>query len=691
VSGAFLHRHVSPRSVATACALVVMCSLYASCIGAMALRRHWNLESQALDMGYADQVTWNMTQGRLFRFTLFRGPIGAELGQPLPFGPEADRDSLLAFHTEFLFLPLALAYALRPGPETLIVVLTGVLAAGGVPAYLLGHAVLRHRVAALAFAAAYLLAPSIQAANLSDFHVVSMAPVPLLFGTCFLLARRHLLFTATAITAALMKEEVGLLVAMQGIYVALARGERRFGLATACVALAWVAVCVLIIIPSFSGGASSLFAGRYAEAVQHLRRAPLAWMAGQPEWPVPAFTVTYLTGMLAGTGFLALLSPARLALAAPALAINGLSGAAWQHGGGAHYSAEAIPGILFAAAGAVRWLSDPGESRRWRGPRGLRRLVAACFGWGTVGTRTAALSLVVLGASLHHAWTQGILPRDVATLASPTNGRRATLHLLASRIPRDARLSAQSNLFPHLSNRERIYVFPAIEDAEFILVDVAGTSDPLSPDELAREVDALLADPRFELLGGEDGMLLFRAVHSISVGLGMPDVSSPAAPAAPAAPAVLPATFFRFTQPDAAAIFTPAPARFEDLFEVVGYRVRSLPEVNFAFRRAVPTVYVRALRTATPAYRFNTFRLGADGLARIHVAAPPAQLWRPSHGWVPGEVVQLTYPPAQYLPGERLGIGVQIGQDAVAPRLRATSATLQVVDSDRVPVLGTWP
>jgi hypothetical protein len=64
---------------APAFVLAAMMLAYALTAGSMALRRHWNLESQALDMGYADQVTWNMTQGRLFRFTPFRGPIGAEV------------------------------------------------------------------------------------------------------------------------------------------------------------------------------------------------------------------------------------------------------------------------------------------------------------------------------------------------------------------------------------------------------------------------------------------------------------------------------------------------------------------------------------------------------------------------------------------------------------------------------------
>jgi len=121
---------------------------YGLAAGTLALRRHWNLASQALDMGYADQITWNMTQGRLYRFTPFRGAAGSELGRPLEYGPGADRDSLFAYHVELLYLSLSLLYFIHPGPETLIVFLTATLAFGAVPTYLIAQRPLKQRAGA---------------------------------------------------------------------------------------------------------------------------------------------------------------------------------------------------------------------------------------------------------------------------------------------------------------------------------------------------------------------------------------------------------------------------------------------------------------------------------------------------------------------------------------------------------------
>ena len=308
--------------VLAALTLTLLVTLYAGLAGGIALRRHQRLQSQALDMGYAGQVTWNAMRGDGLRFTVFRGQVGAERGQPLQFGPGADRDSLFAFHVELLFFPISLLYRINAAPDTLIVLLTAVLALGAVPVYRIANHLLRHRGAALAFSAMYLLTPSIQAANVADFHAVSLTPTVLLLAFLFLITRRDLPFCLCAAAAAAAKEEVGLLVGAMGLYAWLVQGRRRFGPAVAALAFAWVALCFLVIIPRFSGGAASLFVDRYAEAGRLLRRFPAALLAGRPVLPVPDYTLSYAANLLAGTGFLALFGPLQLALAAPLLAIN---------------------------------------------------------------------------------------------------------------------------------------------------------------------------------------------------------------------------------------------------------------------------------------------------------------------------------------------------------------------------------
>ena len=641
----------------------MLIAAYALTAGRLALYRHWNLESQALDMGYADQITWNNLHGNFFRFTVFRGAVGHEQGRPLAFGQGADPDSLLAYHVELLFLPLAVLYLIHAGPETLIVLLTAVLALGALPAYWIAHRQLDHRGAALAFAAIYLLSPAIQAANLADFHVVSMTGAMLLFAWYFLLRGHTWAFVLTAGLCTLAKEEVGLIVGLMGLYAAFVLRRRLLGSTVAVLAFAWVALSFGVIIPYFSGGRASLFVTRYAEALALLRAYPGELLAGQLGWPVPGWTVTYLQHLLTSSGVLALLGPLQLAVSAPALAINGLSNSTWQHGGGAHYSAEAIPALLVAAIFGTGWLAA--QAQRWlRLPRTDVLL---------------ALALIGLSMAVIESRQEGILP-PAKRFAWPSGEVRADrLAPLQEQIPADAVVSAQSNVFPHLSGREKIYVFPTIDDAEYVLLDVAGTSDPLQIDELYDAANALLDNPRFALLAGDDGLLLFKRRAAGSA-------------ASSAAPDVVPPAFYSFTRAAEHERYTPVEVSFEGLFEIVGYRLEALPEVRYSIRRVIPTLYVRPRADISRNYRLMLLVVGYDNFLREVDSGNPTQLWHPTSQWSVGELIRIRYPPLTYHPGARLGIRVQTtGTGAAEGRLRVTQATVPLLDQDRVVVLGALP
>jgi hypothetical protein len=78
------------------------------------------------------------------------------------------------------------------------------------------------------------------------------------------------------------------------------------------------------------------------------------------------------------------------------------------------------------------------------------------------------------------------------------------------KIPRDAAVSAQSDLFPQLSQRQRIYLFPFAEDARFIALDLNASSEmaPLEIHAFYREVDRLLRDEDWGAVFFQHGALL---------------------------------------------------------------------------------------------------------------------------------------------------------------------------------------
>jgi uncharacterized membrane protein len=52
-------------------AVGVMIVAYVAIFGTLSLRRHQNLRTNALDLGYTDQAVWNTLHGRPFRFSTY--------------------------------------------------------------------------------------------------------------------------------------------------------------------------------------------------------------------------------------------------------------------------------------------------------------------------------------------------------------------------------------------------------------------------------------------------------------------------------------------------------------------------------------------------------------------------------------------------------------------------------------------
>lgn len=638
-------------------ALVALIIAYAYLAGALALHRHASLETQALDMGYADQIAWNASQGRLFRFTVFTGEaglaFGRDFGHELAHAPGADRESLLAFHVELMYVPLSLLYRFWPGPETLVVLLTAVLALGAVPAYWIARRQLGHPAAALAFAVLYLGMPAIQGANVSDFHPVSMAGPLLLLALCFLLEGRTVAYVATAFVCLSLKEEVGLTVAMTGLYAWVRLGKRRLGAFVFCASLVWVLVCVGLIIPHHTGGAASPFLPRYADALKHITSFPAALLDGRPAWPVPDHAIRYVAHMLASCGLLAVLAPAELAITAPMLAVNALSSSNWQHGGGAHYSSEvAGPMLVAAICGARRVASLVARGTRATsavsnaGPQA--RLPAV------VPLLAAALSLVVAAGQ---SAAEGVLPPASRFMWPRQQDRLLRLEPLLARIRQDAVVSAQSNLFPHVSQRERVYVFPTVDDAEYVLLDVAGTSAPLGPDSLYEHVQKLLLNDQFELLAAEDGFLLFSRGREDAARLPQQQLGE----SVRGKDLSQRPSFLTFAVGPGSGKFEEARASFDALLDLVGYSITPLPGVNLSERRATVVLYFRARQSIDQPYRIVPFLTGADGTVREYDVGNSAQLWLPTNRWKVGEVMRLRYPPVAYLHGQTLAVGVTTG------------------------------
>jgi uncharacterized membrane protein len=238
--------------------------------------------------------------------------------------------------------------------------------------------------------------------------------------------------------AALCGEEVGLAVAGLGALLVVG-GRRAVGWRTVAAGLGWFLLATFVLLPLANGRATRLFEATYGIA----GGGPRALLQGLPAMVGHALQtglanegIAYLLLVLVPLLGLPLLAPRWLLPVAPTLLLNLAAVQPEHHQVRFHYLATVAP---LLAAGAVAGAAVV-KARR-------RRLLAPL------------LVLLVLVAG-YTSWRYGPAPwsRDPVTVpagqADPL--RRQALGLVEP----GAAVSAQFNLVPHLTHRQRIYEFP---------------------------------------------------------------------------------------------------------------------------------------------------------------------------------------------------------------------------------------
>ncbi len=476
----------SRRSYGPLVLLALAVLIYALVFSILTINRYAAFEARSQDMGNLNQAIWNLAHGNGFRFTNYEGIT-----------------SRLSLHVEPILLLIAPLYRLFPQVETLLILQATVVALGAVPLFALARYKLASEWAALAFALAFLLNPAMQGANWYEFHPVTLAPTLLMAAFYFLVTGRTGWFALFAVLAAGCKEEIGLLVFMMGFYALVALRRPGVGLATMVLALGWSLFAVLGVQHTVAAG--NIHWNRYAylgdspaAIVQALLTQPgLVWQQLQA-----ANALRYLFLLLLPVAFTPLFGLDVFLLALPSLAINLLADFSPMHEVNALiYAAPIIPfvmmGGVYGTARLQRWLA-----RAWTGDAmtlapALQRMAATVLGGFVL-----AFALLSQGLFGYLPGGSNYLPLTV----TPHHQRAAAI---IAQIPADAAVSAQDRLNPHVSGRETVYIFPRVEDADTVLIDVTGPAWPQHPSDLRVTVDELLAGD-FGIAAAEDGYLLLR-------------------------------------------------------------------------------------------------------------------------------------------------------------------------------------
>jgi uncharacterized membrane protein len=598
--------------------------LYIVFFSYLTVLKHEAFETTAFDLGNMDQAVWNSLRGRFLPFT--------------NWGEEGTR---LAYHVDPILVLISPLYLLYSDPRTLLVFQTIVVALGAWPIYLLSREKLGASLCAVVFPLSYLLFPALQAANMFDFHPTTLVAGLLPYSFYFLEKRRYALFFVFALLVMSCKEEMSLLVVMLGLYALFRQRNWRVGATAISLGLAWFVLAVFVIIPHYNPEGRSPYLGAYS----HLGQGPLGIIKTAITDP-QAFAQTlftrekliYLRDLFLPVGFVSLLGVQVLFLLLPSLAIILLSGDPQVYTlEKFHYAAPLVPVVVLSAVYGTAFLTRRLEGR-WRVPQARSACMVAGF---------------VLLSTLLYSRARGFTPwGGNYTLPVVTDHDRQAAELIAL-VPQGAIVSAQSRLNPHLSEREKIYMFPRVEDAEYVFFDVTADSWPIHPNDQWRLFQSLTTEEGFGVLAAGDGYILLRR--------GAPGGGE------------LPESFYSFARVEEADIAYPTTIEFGDKLRFLGFDVHrdeGMTSLSLYWQALVPLD--RDYRVY-PFYFDETGRIIEDTTLRPMTTA----IWYPTSLWKPGETIRMQTLPWDVGSDFRIGLGVVEGEEwsAMQNRLPVTIAS----------------
>ncbi len=444
---------------------------------AFALQRHRSFESRAYDFAFFDQIIWNTAHGRWFDTTFLSYNF---LGQ----------------HFQPVLLVFALAYRLGAGPETLLIAQALFAGAAAVPLYYAVRKLSGSGLAGVALAAGYLLSAPLHNALDFDFHPELLGMPFIFLALYYLAARRPLATVATLLPLLLLKEDMPLVLAAFALLL-FAAGFRTYALALFTTAVAYAVAVVIFLMPLVRGGSGDL-TERYGyltsgsssgALLPHVVARAFDHLTGSP---LHALVELYASG-----GFVLLLSPLALAASLPSTLVAALADHPQQFTLDLHYVVAPLALMWVGVALAVR------DVRRGDGAlRALRRA-------GSGGARVLCLSAIVLGASAFAFYDRSPY-RHAPELGTPESAHLALLRQAVALVPADASVSAQTTIAPHLSQRRRLYEFPDLEDAQYVVIDRSLAVAAQSRDAGYDEVASTLTRQGFETVFDEDSVQVFR-------------------------------------------------------------------------------------------------------------------------------------------------------------------------------------
>jgi uncharacterized membrane protein len=401
------------------------------------------------------------------------------------YSPLIGRSHFGVHFTPTLLLALPF-YALHDAPVTLLLFQSVLLAGAAAPLFLLARHATDSRALAALTTGLYLVNYYVGCIHQASHYEALLPFCAFSAMYCALAGHRRAYWIFLVLTLG-VKTDVALYLVPFGLYLLLARGERRLGWGTMGLSLAWFLLAAAVTRAFAPAGATPAYLKFYGVYGNSLPAIALDILAHP--WRLPLSLISWpLLTLLATCGFLFLADWRSALLILPPAAVVLLSPDPDFRMLAYYRSAPIIPFLFFATAlGAARFA---------RGPRPAK---------GPLVVFMAAL-LAVNGA----VWlTQPTLSNGFPMRPFEVTAReRAAADIARRLLPQDGRLAVQWDLYCQVPHRAEIVLLDDYAEADYLFMDMKGnlgTTPPAVAWPALRE-----ARENMEILADEDGLILAR-------------------------------------------------------------------------------------------------------------------------------------------------------------------------------------
>ncbi len=394
--------------------------LFVLAYGWLAITRHQRFNSTGFDLAINEQILWNTLNGRFFASSLEVGNSFADHFRP------------------FLLVILPF-YALFQRAETLLIIQTVVLAAAAIPIYLLAKDKLHDRLIAVALAAIYLLYPAVGFISRFDFHIEAFA-IPAFIAAFLAMERKQWAWaTIWLLIPLLVKENMGLTVAMFGLYAMIMIREYRWGVTWIVLGLFTFLATTFWLLPTVRGESLDAFE-RYS------------WLGDSPQGMLATFftnparvwrhmvtpdRIKYIGQLFLPVGFIALIGLPELLLALPGIVTNLLANHFCQPTIYCQYTVPIVPFVFIATIYGLFRLQ-----KWWGNEFGLR-----------------VLTLILIALTLVSFWRDNPFKNQPPLRpALQILDNAEVVNMALSAVPQDASVVTTNDYAPHLAQREELYI-----------------------------------------------------------------------------------------------------------------------------------------------------------------------------------------------------------------------------------------